>query len=63
MRAVYKLALAQTLALALYSSVIDSAIRCLIFRSRVSAVRHRVRVFRFGCRCRKIPHPDLVLMT
>ena len=33
------------------------------FRSRVSVVRHLVRVFRFGCRCRKIPYPNLVLMT
>jgi hypothetical protein len=53
------------------------AVRCLIngnrrsddwlgihfFRSRVSAVRYLVRVFRFGCRCRKIPDPNLVLKT
>ncbi len=34
-----------------------------IFRSRVSAVRHLVRVFRFGCRCGEIPDPYLLLKT
>ena len=33
------------------------------FRSRVSAVRYLLRVFRFGCRCRNVPCPYLVLMT
>ncbi len=33
----------------------------MLFRSRVSAVRHLVRVFRFGCR--KVPYPYLVLIT
>jgi hypothetical protein len=49
-------------ALTLIKSAIDSAIFCF-FRSRVSVVRYRVRVFRFGCRCRKIPDPNLVLKT
>ncbi len=35
----------------------------MLFRSRVSAVRHLVRVFRYGCRCRKVPYPYLVLIT
>ncbi len=56
----YKLAPALALALALNYSVIDSAIFCF-FRSRVSVVWYLVRVFRFGCRCGKIPYPDLVL--
>ena len=34
-----------------------------IFRSSVSVVGSPVRVFRFGCRCRKIPDPNLVLKT
>jgi hypothetical protein len=34
-----------------------------IFRSLVSAVRYLVRVFWFGCRCRKIPNPNQVLKT
>ncbi len=33
----------------------------ILFRSRVSAVRYLVRMF--WCRCRKIPYPNLVLMT
>ena len=37
--------------------------RGCIFRSRVSAVRYLLRVFRFGCRCRNVPCPYLVLMT
>ncbi len=57
----YKLAPALALALALNYPVIDSAIFGF-FRSRVSAVRYLVRVFRFGCRCGKIPDPNLVLM-
>ncbi len=60
LRVVYELILAPALALALNYSVIDSAIICF-FRSRVSAVSYLVRVFRFGCRYRKIPYPNLVL--
>ena len=32
-------------------------------RLQVSVVSYLVRVIRFGCRCRKIPYPNLVLKT